>query len=169
MADRTPSEGDPVLHHGRMHEITSLQPRARLVEGEAETGTVAIFENDEYEVRGWAHELTWSEADQAFYLPGRVLCRDERALHEAVVGVWPRAENHLAARKYLDTLVLEFKEDVGQEAEADVSKAALVDVLQRRKVYDVPDGETWDEDDWRAHAERCLEHCREIRELRQEG
>jgi hypothetical protein len=164
MSDRTPEVGDAVMHHGRLHEITEIRPNARVVDGSAERVDEAVWENDRYLVRGRRDELEWLEADEAWHLPGRLLCRDERAVHEAVVGTWPRAESHVGARKYLDTIELAFQDEGG-----DVPRERLVEVLQRRKGYDVPDGVTWDEDDWRTHAEQCLEHCREVRAIREEG
>lgn len=118
----TPQVGARVIHHGHLHDITRIGQRARIVEGKPVLMRFAVWDNERFQVTGFLDELRWSEDDQAWYLTGRVLSRNERALAEALTGSWPKAENHIAVRAMLDAVDL-----------ATVNRAKLATVLVRRK------------------------------------
>lgn len=104
-----PKVGEHFLAHGRLHEIIGIADRA--VKRRKDGKVVAVLEDvvisrntngagfiPAYEMK----DLRWSEEDQAWYAPGRVLCKDERTVINAMMGAWPTAESHMAARKILD-------------------------------------------------------------------
>lgn len=194
MPKRIPKVGDPVYHHGRRHTITQLQDRPVLEGGAPAVVQLVVFESaDQYAreeektmrdgsvqavkvprfvVKGVASELRWSEPDAAWYLPGRVLSRDERTVYEAAFGTWPPAEIHLTARAALDAIDLEA-----------VDTDRLVGVIKRMRMlhiaeaYDLRprDGETKTgfvarcDAAARDYAPKCLAHVAELRALRKEA
>ncbi len=117
---------------------------------------VVTFETERYQVKGRLDELRWSEEDDAWYLPGRVLSRDERTVYRSVFRVWPTAEMHHAARRALDDLDLE---------EIDMTELARIVKLRR---LEKGGDETQEEFDARAaaYARACIAHCEELRALR---
>lgn len=118
----TPTEGALVLHHGRYHTIKALPKHAKIVDGKPVAFDLVVFENDGYEVKALATDLKWSEKHGAFYLPGRVLSRNERAILNSITGSWPPADNHLASLQMLDAVDLD-----------SVSVEKLVAVISERK------------------------------------
>lgn len=105
MAKMKPQVGDKMIHHGHLHELVGFSARGALDEkGEPVKVEMAVFENAAYKGICKLDELVRSEADQAWYLPGRVLANDERMVYAAMFGNWPPAEIHLTARQMLDTL-----------------------------------------------------------------
>lgn len=154
MADNTPEVGDKVIHHGRLHEVTEIELRPALnANGNPVAVEVIHFENDRYHVKtADVDDFQFSKADDAWYLTGRVLSRNERALHEAVTGVWPAAHSHLTARRYLDAIDFD-------EVDTDDFRERLASVIRRRKA-DVPAGEE------EAYIDDLLAQCRELKELR---
>lgn len=157
----TPKVGDLVIHHGVVHEIKRLNPRARINRdtGAAETVETVVFENERYHVVALLEDVKWSEEDQAWYLPGRVLSRDERTLLQAISGAWPPATSHLTMRKVLDVSPGTFKDTVDLGILKDVVKA-------RRLKQEV--GESAEDYDTRAatYAGAMLDHCEELRAAR---
>jgi hypothetical protein len=147
MATKKPQVGDAVLHHGRSHAITVLGKRAVMRNNAAVVAEMVTFENERFRVLGNRPDLVWSADDNAWYLPGRVLCRDERLLYEALMGVRPPAETHMAARKLLD--MTDF---------AEVPKDRLSGVVARRTGRTGKDAEDY--------ADACLAHCAELKEAR---
>lgn len=148
MADQ-PQEGDTVMHHGRVHEITELREKPVMEDGQAVVTTIAVWENDRFAVRGFADELVELPTGEAdYYLPGRLLARNERAIHEALTGAWPPAGNHLTARQYLDAV------DLGE-----VDRETLHDVIRRRK----PEVE---EDEVEDYGEALIEQCQTLKQAR---
>jgi hypothetical protein len=93
--------GDLVIHHGFPHEITRVGERATMRDGQAVGISTVHFENSSFASECVAEELEWSEGDGAWYLPGRLLSRNERCLAEAVLGSYPPASSHLAVRQAL--------------------------------------------------------------------
>lgn len=202
MAKTRPKIGDAVIHHGRPQVIVGFQDRARIVDGEAVKFKIAVFENDidrdgnpdmafektyisratgeeavkrsgNYRAKCLVEDLVWSKSDGAWYLPGRVLCYDERFVYEALIGVRPRPDSHLVARSLLA------QTDLGEvdvhAGDATRGPSALVEVIKKYKVPQEvdEDGEpTESEESWNAraavYAKACLEHCAEVRALRQE-
>lgn len=157
MAERKPTEGAPVLHHGRLHQIKAIQPRAVMKGDKATKVDMVVFENEGFLVTGLASDFQWSDKLGAWYMPGRVLSRNERAVLEAVTGSWPPAENHVAALGMLDAVDL---------AEIDIKKVASV--IERRKAdakAAVQAGETTFED----YAQAALEQVAALRAARQGG
>lgn len=159
MPSRTPKVGDKVMHHGHLHEIMEMRDRAVMEDGTPTVVHMVVFENEGYRVLGFLNELRWLEKDQAWYLMGRVLARDERTLYEAAFGVWPAAEIHLTARAALDAIDF-----------ADVDRSRLLGVIRRRRLARETD-EKPDEYAARveAYANAAIEHCKELRTLRQEA
>lgn len=104
---KMPQAGDPVIHHGHPHTISYFETTAAMRDGKPVAISIAVFENDRFLAACRADELVWSDSDAAWYLPGRVLSRNERAVCQAVTGSWPPAENHIAMRAMLDTVDLD--------------------------------------------------------------
>lgn len=106
-----PKVGDRFLNHGHLHEIIGLTKRGGMND-DKETARVALFavwetdDGDGYKGICEVPTMVWSEADQAWYQPGQVLARNERALCQAVTGAWPPAETHMEMRAMLDTVDL---------------------------------------------------------------
>ena len=123
MATRKPKIGDPVIHHGRMHEITAFPEEAYVEGGKAKLRKGIRFENDGFAVETYdVQDLRWSEVDGAWCLFGRLLSRDERVVYEASIGAWPRPENHAIARDVLDRVDL-----------TGLDRTRLTDVVMRQK------------------------------------
>lgn len=158
MAEKTPKVGDRVIHHGRHHEITELPKRARMGPDGPEAVELVVFENDGYRVLGNVSELRYSKEDGAWYLPGRVLSRNERAVLQAMSGTWPPADAHLSMRALLDRAV-----DNG-ELEG-ISRTRLRQVLIQRKA-DVTEDNV---DDYIPAAIAQVSELREIRRNGEEG
>lgn len=170
MATRKPQKGDEMIHHGRRQKIIAFHDRAVLDEnGEPKKVQFFAFEGGpdvQLERRGelvtepaylgvgFVEELRWSEADGAWYLPGRILANDERTLYTAIFGTWPAADVHLVARKALDAVDLDVLEPETIER--------LVTVIKTRRKPKLDETGVPAEE----YAEACLQHCRELRELR---
>lgn len=120
--------GDRVLHHGRYHTLTALNTERNR----------AYFENESYGVACALSDLTWDDALGAWYLPGRLLSKNERAVIEAVTGAWPQAGAHRSLLPVLDNIELET-----------VDKTRLKEVLLQRKqdVHEKIEAETLGMDD----------------------
>ena len=187
MAKTKPKVGDKMIHHGHLHELVEFSARGALDEkGEPVKVEMAVFENGSYKGICKLEELVWSEADQAWYLPGRVLANDERMIYAAMFGNWPPAEIHLTARRMLDELDLDA---------VDVEKVKAVALNRGRYRRWQADGKLnaakieqkvaaegkAPTDDQKAYRERMLarlsatvddyavaaiEHCRELRAIR---
>ena len=98
-----PKEGDMVLHHGRLHEIIGFRNRYfKGANGKPAVASFAFCKNAGFQPVCESALLKWSAKDKAWYLPGRVLSKDERTVINAMVGSWPKAEAHMAVRSMLD-------------------------------------------------------------------
>ena len=102
-----PQIGDRVLHHGAFHTIKLFNKRATMVDGEPVAVELLAFRNAPFTVGARVDDLRWSDRYEAWYLPGRVLCRNERALAACVFGSWPKASTHLAVLPLLDAVDLD--------------------------------------------------------------
>lgn len=158
MAARKPKVGDTVQHHGRAHTIVDFPQQAVMKKGKAVAVTRCRFENDRFLVNVDVRDLKWLESDAAWYLPGRLLSRDERCVYEAAVGSWPKAENHVIARQLLDAVDL-----------AEVDKDRLREVVRRMKARALaeagitkPDG-TFDNKAFGAYVDLVLDHVQQLR------
>lgn len=166
MPAKKPKVGDRVYHHGHYHEIRAVHRERTDVEGNTVKLPHLLFENggpkDGFRVRGsGAHELVWSPRLEAWYLPGRVLARNERALAESITGAWPPAANHLAILDMLDAVDL-----------ASIDRAKLKDVVRRRKpdaIEEAAKAEASGGDPEAAldgYVGRVIEQCRTLRGVR---
>jgi hypothetical protein len=148
MPARKPKVGEAVVHHGRPHAVTKLGRRAAIRDNAAVIVEMVTFENEKYAVLAQMADLVWSDEDGAWYMPGRVLARDERILYEALMGVRPPAETHLTARKLLN----------GVNYETEVPMDRLVGAVAKRTGLLGKDAEKY--------AAACLAHCAELKEAR---
>ncbi len=143
MAPKAPRIGDRVIHHGRPHEIKRFPSRARMVGGKATEVKGVEFHTaiDDSQPAGEMLDrrpvyrvtciltddpadpgLQWSPADGAWYMYGRLLARNERAVCEAITGAWPPAASHEAMRDMLDNVDLD-----------EVDRKRLAGVVMHRK------------------------------------
>jgi hypothetical protein len=157
-----PEVGAKVLHHGRLHEILDFPTRARKDEkGKPVLIDMVRFENDRFRPTGQKGDLVWNEAEGWWYLPGRVLSNDERALVQTMTGMWPAAESHLAMRKVLD---------VEGPFKSHINFDKLKVILAKGKRFPIwqEEGESEKAFDKRltAYANKCLAHCEELRAFR---
>jgi hypothetical protein len=114
-------EGSIVIHHGRAHEVTGFVKHA-IMDGDVPTSVEFVtFENERYKVKAKRSDFSYDE-NIGFFLKGRILSRNERALLEAVIGSWPRADAHAALLGMLDGIDL-----------AAVDLTRFAEVLGRRK------------------------------------
>ncbi len=157
MAGKKPKVGDAVMYHGRMHEIIKLPERAVMSDGAAVIAPMAVFRSIDWDdlpnekafrVTVNRPDLAWSEVDGAWYMMGTVLSRDECVLYEALMGVRPPAETHMAARTLLDAT----------DYETGVPMDRLVGAVARRKGLLGTEAEEY--------AVACLAHCAELKEAR---
>lgn len=117
--------GDVVLHHGRLHKITETFRRWYEKDGQPVAFNGVVFENTGYAVKANIEELVWNAEDGWWFLPGRVLAKDERTLLNAMVGAWPDSASHLAVRAVLN---------VGGPLEAQVDRNRLETVIRTKRL-----------------------------------
>jgi hypothetical protein len=169
--------GAKALHHGRLHELVRFEDRPALdANKQPYPFRVAVLENDRYLVKCNAAELAWDEVGGVFYLPGRVLAKDERTLVAAMVGGWPKAGSHLAVRRMLDVegpLINHLQEAAinsiheGEKPAANAGLELLKGVVRARRLTRA-EGETGEDFDARveAYALAAIAHCEELRDYR---
>jgi len=92
--------GARVLHDG--HEDFKVN---ELVE--AKGTVIAVFENLGYRVKCNAAELVELKEENAWYLPGRLLSREQRRRFSEIVGSSTPPGDHVAARKILQAAEVE--------------------------------------------------------------
>ncbi|MGW8180028.1 MAG: hypothetical protein ACWGQW_14895 [bacterium] len=182
-----PKVGDKVLHHGRIHEIIGFREEgARRVGGKWVPNMKVFFRNGRYLPKADASELKWSAEDEAWYLPGRVLSKDERTVINAMMGAWPNEGSHMAVRKILD-VEGPLADHVSLER-----LGAIIKARRLRRGYDLKAQKTLDgrvlttamspkeideiltsveteeafEERVRAYAIACIEHVEELRAYR---
>ena len=99
MAARKVKVGDLVSHDGNWAGVEHEN-------GDFEVTSIAkgkvVFENERFRVVCAAKELQWLEEDGAFYLPGRLLTREQRNTYQELMGSAPRIDMHVAARGILE-------------------------------------------------------------------
>lgn len=182
-----PKVGDMVLHHGRMHEIIGFREEgAKRVGNKWVPNNKVFFRNGRYLPKANASELVWSAEDKAWYLPGRVLSKDERTVINAMVGSWPTEGSHLAVRKMLDvegpladhvsmerlTAIVKarrLRRGFDLKAQKTLDGQALTVDMSSKEIDDLLDSiETEEafEKRARAYAKACLEHAEELRAYR---
>lgn len=184
----SPQVGERMIHHGHFHEIIEIRPKAVLNEkGNPVKVEMAVFDNERFRGVCRAEELRWSDQDDAWFLPGRILCHDERTVAAATMGMWPKAESHLMVRAMLDSvdtpladhlsidaldavirtrrLIRGFDKKTGLFLDGTGPTKGMTDeeITERREA-----AETEAEFTARvqAYREACLQHCEELRALR---
>lgn len=118
-------------------------------------------------------DLKWSDEIGGWYLPGRVLSYDERLAYEALVGARPRPDHGPVPLRLLDqTDLADIEVHAGDETRG---PSSLVQVVKKHKIGRMKDALSGEwvetEEDWNARAAAyaiaCLEHCAEVRAVRQ--
>lgn len=159
MAMKKPKIGDAVIHQGRRHDIIELPLKAIKRDGDAVIAERVRFKNEYVDsVLANMPDFIWSDADDAWYLGGRLLANDERILYEVLLGVRTPPETHMAGRTFLDSIDY-----------ADVPRERLLKIVGSRKM--TTDAETGKlraltEKEVEEYADACLVHCTELKEAR---